>query len=574
MSMHKNVITLCCAAAFALGLAACSSSDDPAPPPPPPPPVDPGPTAYEAGKAAIMAAATEADAQAAYDAIDLTMVSGSEAASLMMALNDRVAAIMAANAYANGKAAIMAATTAAGAQAAFDAIDLTQVSGAEAASLRAALASQLEMIATAGREDMQKMALMNAAGMIDTSDLSTQANIDAANTAIAGLQAALDAAADVSDADKAMYQTMVDSAEGAVMMAQSALNHAAQTDALTAAVAVLQAIDLSSLSTQQDIDDAEAAIAAVRAALEAATELSAAEKSAANVQLQVADLTVMRAQGRFDVASQMMALGDAIDAVYELACCGNELATLMTQAQIDAFGQAIAQLEMAIGAATDLSETDKYDAIVALQNSRYWMEEAQTALDENIGNQMTALSTAGTALADIDLADLDTQAKIDAANDALDALEMALNDATHLSEADKAMYQGQLDTATETVRMAETGMARDERMTAQRTAIMNAVTMARTAVGNVDDDSTDSEVASADAAIAALKKAIEDAEDLPDGDSDIAMAQGTLATLEPDLAARKTSRMAAIEEADEEEGKAMAALGKAMRAALGPPVSS
>ena len=407
-----------------------------------------------------MAAATEADAQAAYDAIDLSMVSGSEAASLRMALNDRVAALMAANAYADGKEAIMAATTAAGAQAAFNAIDLSQVSGAEAASLRAALASQLEMIATAGREDMQKTALMDAAGMIDTSDLTTQANIDAANTAIAGLQAALDAAADVSDADKAMYQTMVDSAEGAVMTAQSALNHAAQTDALTAAVAVLQAIDLSSLSTQQDIDDAEAAIAAVRAALEAATELSAAEKSAANVQLQVADLTVMRAQGRFDVESQRMALGDAIDAINQLAEGGNELASLMTQAQIDAYGLAIAQLEMAIEAATDLSETEKYDAIATLQNSRYWMGEAQTALDENIESQRTALTTAGTALGDLDLDDLDTQAKIDAANEALQALEMALADATHLSDTEKAGYQTQLDDATEDVRMAETGMDR------------------------------------------------------------------------------------------------------------------
>ena len=567
MSMHKNVITLCCAAAFALGLAACSSSDDP-PPPPPPPPVDPGPSAYEAGKAAIMAAMTEADAQAAYDDIDLSMVSGDEAASLMMALNDRVAAIMAANAYANGKAAIMAATTAAGAQAAFDAIDLSQVSGAEAASLRAALASQLEMIATAGREDMQKMALMDAAGMIDTSDLTSQANIDAANAAIAGLQAALDAAADVSDADKAMYQTMVDSAEGAVMMAQSALDHAAQTDALTAAVAVLQAIDLSSLSTQQDIDDAEAAIAAVRAALEAATELSAVEKSAANVQLQVANLTVMRAQGRFDMESQRMALSDAIDALRELE--GDDVeANLMTQAQIDAYELAIAQLMRAIDAATDLSETDKYDAIATLQNARHWLDVAQTALDENIGNQRMALSTAGMDLADIDLADLDTQDKIDAAEAAVEALEMALDDATHLSASEKAMYQEQLDAATETVRMAQTGMDRNERMTAQRSAIMNAVTMARTAVAGVNDDSTDTEVASAEAAIAALKMAIEDAEDLPEGDANVSMAMGTLATLEGQLAAAKTSRMAAIEEREDEQGMAMAALGKAMHDALG-----
>ena len=108
-------------------------------------------------------------------------------------------------------------------------------------------------------------------------------------------------------------------------------------------------------------------------------------------------------------------------------------------------------------------------------------------------------------------------------------------------------------------------------MTAQRAAITSAVTTARTAVAGVDDDSTDSEVSAADAAIDALKVAIEGAADLPEGDADVAMAQGTLDTLEPQLAAAKTSRTAAIAKADEERGKANAALGKVMRAALGPP---
>ena len=566
MSMHKNVLTLCCAAAFALGLAACSSSDDPAPPPPPPPPVDPGPTAYEAGKAAIMAADTAAGAQAAYDAIDLSDVSGEEAASLMMALSDRLAAIAAANAYANGKAAIMAATTAAGAQAAYDAIDLSQVSGAEAASLLMALNTRLADLATMDREAMQKQALMDAAGMIDTSDLSTQANVDAANTAIAGLKAALAAATDVSDADKAMYQTMVDSAEGAVMMAQTAIDRESQMTALSAAVMALQAIDLSDLSDQAKIDAAEAAIEALQMALDAATDLTAAEKAVAMTELATANRTVMAAQGTLDVASQTKMIADAVAALEAI-----DLDDLMTQAQIDAAEAAIIALDLALAAAVDLTDADKLDATVDVTLAKRKVESAKTTLAENIDGQRMALSTAGMALADIDLDDLDTQAKIDAADAAVKALEMALNEATHLSDSEKAMYQSQLDTAKETVRVAQTGMDRDERMMTQRTAIMNAVTMARTAVGNVDDDSTDSEVASADAAIAALKKAIEDAEDLPEGDSDISMAQGTLDTLEPQLAAAKSSREDAIAKRDEEQEEEMAELGEAMHAALGPP---
>ena len=112
-------------------------------------------------------------------------------------------------------------------------------------------------------------------------------------------------------------------------------------------------------------------------------------------------------------------------------------------------------------------------------------------------------------------------------------------------------------------------MDRAGRMTAQRTAITSAVTTARTAVAGVSDDSTDSEVAAADAAVAALKKAIDDAVDLPEGDADVASARGTLATLEPQLAAAKTSRTAALEEKAKADRTAMAKTGKDLYKALG-----
>ena len=58
------------------------------------------------------------------------------------------------------------------------------------------------------------MALMTAAGNVDTSDLMTAEDIDAAKTAIYALKMALAAAVDVSDADKAMYQATVDDGRG------------------------------------------------------------------------------------------------------------------------------------------------------------------------------------------------------------------------------------------------------------------------------------------------------------------------------------------------------------------------
>ena len=115
-------------------------------------------------------------------------------------------------------------------------------------------------------------------------------------------------------------------------------------------------------------------------------------------------------------------------------------------------------------------------------------------------------------------------------------------------------------------------------MMTQRTAITSAITMARTAVTGVNNDSTDSEVSSADAAIAALKKAIADAEDLSDGDADVVTARTTLATLEPLLAAAKTRRTeamtAAMEEEDEEEREANKKLGKDLHAALDGPAAA
>ena len=501
---NKHLMKACLVAVLAVGLVACSSSDNRTTQLPPP-----EPTAYETALEAIEAAQTAEAAQAAYDAVkgDVTAAQGQQ---LQAAVNDRVAAL------------------------------------AKAAS-------------AAG----QKATLMEAAGGVDTSSLTTAEDIAAAKSAIAALKAALAAATDVSDADKAMYQGRVDAAETAVANAQSTLDHAAQTTALSGAVEALQAIDLSGLLTQEDIDAAQAAIDALQTALAAATELSDAEKAAAMTELATANRTVMMAQGRTDKAGQVTMLSEAADALRMI-----DLTDLSTQEKINDATAAITALELALAAATDLTDAEKLDATVDVTVARRAVDAAQTLLTQNVGHQRTAVKEAADALGEIDLDDLDTAEKIAAADKAVMALKAALDGATHLSESEKAMYQTQLEGATETVRMAQTGMDKEGRMTAQRSTIADAVTMARTAVAGVNDDSTDSEVSAAENAIAALKKAIADAEDLPEGDTDVASAKGTLATLEPQLAAAKKSRLAAIEKLNEEEGEAMAALGKAMHAAL------
>ena len=460
---------------------------------------------------------------------------------------------------------IAAADTANAAQAAYDAVK-GDVTAAEGDKLQAAVDDRIAALDMMGRAADQKMALMTAAGNVDTSDLMTAEDIDAANTAIYALKTALAAAVDVSDADKAMYQATVDVAGTAVMTAQSALDHTAQTMALSGAVDALRAIDLGDLSTEEAIDAANDAIVALRTALDNATELTDAEKAVAMAELATANRTVMAAQGRVDIAGQKMMLSDAVKALEAI-----DLDALMTQEDIGAAHKAIITLELALKAATGLTDAEKLDATVDVTLAKRRVTAAETALATNIEGQTDALTMAATALGEIDLDDLDTPEKVTAANEAVEALKMALEGATHLSKADKATYQTQLEMATETVKTAQTGMDLTGRMAAQRTALTNAVTMATTAVVGVDNDSTDSEVAAADSAIAALQTAIDDAEDLSAGDADVAIAQGTLTTLTGVLAAAKTSRMAAIDKKDTADMKAMAATGKAMHAALAGP---
>ena len=255
--LTRTLLAACSIVALSAVMYGCvHSSDDPAPPPVTEPDPEPEPTAYEAGKAAIMAATTAEAAQAAYDAVDQTAISGAEATSLSMAL-----------------------------------------------------ATKLDMLATMARETEQKMALMTAAGMIDTSDLSTQELVDAARSAIAGLRQALDDAADVSDADKAMYQTQLTNAVDAVDTAQGGIDTATrrmnQMDALSSASMALQTA-LAALSgstpTQAQLDAANNALTALNAAITGGADLTDTEKAPYQREANNAAAPISMAQKAFDDA--------------------------------------------------------------------------------------------------------------------------------------------------------------------------------------------------------------------------------------------------------------------------------
>ena len=188
-------------------------------------------------------------------------------------------------AYQGALNAIAAAETAEEAQAAYDAVK-DVVTAADGDKLQAAVDTRKATLATMAREAEQKADLAAAAGMIDTSDLSTQEAVDAARTAIVGLREALKAAADVSEADKAMYMSQLNAAVDAVDDAQGGIDTATrrtnQTTALSSASKTLQAA-LAALSgatpTQAQLDDANNALTALKTAIEGGADLTDDEKA-------------------------------------------------------------------------------------------------------------------------------------------------------------------------------------------------------------------------------------------------------------------------------------------------------
>ena len=244
--------------------------------------------------------AAEAAAAAAAEAEAAAKKAAEEAAAKAEA--DRLAAIE------DARQAIAAATTPEAAQAAKDAVD-DIATATEAAGLQADVDARVAALAMMAREAEQKMALSDAAGMIDTSDLSTQDAVDAARAAIVMLRGALANAADVSDADKAMYMSMLDDAVMAVDAAQGGIDTATrrmnQMAALSGASDTLQAA-LAALAgqapTQAQIDAASAALAALNMAITDGADLTDAEKATYQREADNAAAPISTAQSSLDDA--------------------------------------------------------------------------------------------------------------------------------------------------------------------------------------------------------------------------------------------------------------------------------
>ncbi|MCY4496164.1 MAG: hypothetical protein OXC14_02675 [Rhodospirillaceae bacterium] len=488
--------------------------------------------------------------------------------------------------YETAKAAIAAATTASAVQAAYDAVK-GDVTAAEGDMLQAAVDARIASLAMMDRAAAQKTTLMTAAGMVDTSDLMTAEDIDAANTAIAALQTALDAAADGSDADKAKYQAMVDAAEAAVMTAQGDLDmqgrmmvqRTAISDAVTAARTAVGAVNDD--SPDADLTAADDAIAALRAAIAGAADLPEGDATVASGQGTLDTLEIQLASAK---TSRMMAMDEAAEE--------------QRQANIDAAKDVLTTAEAALGAlAEDATDEERRDANRMVESAANALRDAlrmnggsdadieaairksaaakvaadalqatiTAAAEAEEQRKMNAIETAQTALtgAEEALAELGEDATDKETRDAHRAVEMAAAALIQVLE-DNDGTADQISAATmkqNSAKMMADALTSPIEIADQRKAITDALTALATAVAAVDDEAADAEVTAADNAVTAARKAITDATELPEAEKS---AHGLLVDAHAStLTSAKESRQIVVDKkAEEEQQMAKAASNK------------
>ena len=178
----------------------------------------------------------------------------------------------------------------------------------------------------AERAQMQTAAIMSASTALNTAlgalsgSAPTQDQIDAVNTAISGLQAALTAAADVHDAAKTGYQAQVTSAQTTVMQAAAALmamQDAAAEEARKAAEAAAAAMAVTATKLYAGIGETPLTGHAVTVdATTGAWSVDPADANLANQAL-TADEDTMVPDNHGWEGSRHTASGDAVTGTYE-----------------------------------------------------------------------------------------------------------------------------------------------------------------------------------------------------------------------------------------------------------------
>ena len=444
----------------------------------------------------------------------------------------------------------------------------------------AAAAARRTALATMARVTAQKKALMEAAGGIDTSDLSDAERIAAAKAANSRLKAALDAAADVSDADKATYRTQLAAAEKAVDR-QEQLN-AVMGASMTLAAALKALSDAGSTPTAAQVTAAGEALAALNAAIAAGGHLTEAQKARYGSEADQAPARIASAKTLLDAEdlrredervagivrditdTEIAAAKTAVGVVTDMSGDGDVTAA---QGAVDAARARIDGADIPEGSRQMLRT-----ALAVHEGSLSARKASRLAYQERMADEAEAtriagivkaitegeIAAAGTAVGMVTLtSDAGT---VTAAQSAIDAATAEI-DGANIPDTEKARlrllvagHQGALDGK----KLARLNNVKElERIAAIVKAITEGeIAAVGTAVGKITNLSPGRTVTDVDDAIDAATKAIADAT-LPDANK--AVLRAALDVQKDAFAAARTKRA---------EG---ARMGAALHAAMGPP---
>ncbi len=373
------------------------------------------------------------------------------------------------------------------------------------------------------------------------------AAIKAATTDAAVDKAVADATAGVSGEELAKLQAAA-AARKTVLATM-----AREMDQKKALMDALAEVDTSDLSDADKLAAAKAAIAALKEALDDAGDVSDANKATYRTQLASAQTAVDRKE-------QMNALSGASGKL-DMALAAFAGVT-PTKAQLDAAMAALRELKAAIAGAEDLTddEKDRYQA----QADRADADDGQIKTAQghyhdhvvkNIeGTQVAAAMEAVKMVTNTSGDDTvtDAQAAIDAAKAEIEGANIPESEKAKL-RSKIAMHQGALDRAKDS-RMA--AKAEETRIAGVVTTITDGeIKAVMDAIARITSLSEESTVTDVEAAIAAAKTAIADA-NIPEANKELLRTR--LALQEDAFGDAKTARM---------DGHRM---GRALYAAMGP----
>ena len=243
----------------------------------------------------------------------------------------------------------------------------------------------------AGQQDAIDTASTDVTNAMDMlSDPPTQAEVDALDTAIMDLQAAIGAAVDVEDLSDA--NTLLSDARNDKMMAQTDVTTALNTRrsnqmgaidlAMNFVTVARKNLEEADMATPELVAALESAISRLEGAVNGADDLSESETSDANMQLASARSELMMARGdvgdakRKREGEQRNRLSGATSEVRDaLNALGDDLST---QEQADDLDSAIVALQAAIGAAADLSDEELATAKALVDSARSLHTQAES----------------------------------------------------------------------------------------------------------------------------------------------------------------------------------------------------